>query len=64
MPTERELLLQLDILRTLLREATITIRRMNCGQRINTGAIPKRIELAVTEAKEVAGVALSILGSA
>ena len=53
MGNQRGLLLQIDILRTLLREAATTIRRMNLGQRIETEPILKPIGLAITEAKEL-----------
>lgn len=57
MSIDRELTIYIDILRTLLREAATTIRRLKRGQRVDTEDILKRIGLEVREAKEVAGEA-------
>lgn len=57
MSIDRELIPQINILRTCLRETATTIRRLKRGQRVDTEDILKRIGLEVREAKEVAGEA-------
>lgn len=56
MPTEREkeLRLQVDLLRTNLRKACETIRRMNRGQKVHTRELLVRFGKAIGETKDVA----------
>ena len=53
MPTERELILQIDILGTGLREAMTTVRRTERGQKVDKRELLARWGKTVTGAKEL-----------
>jgi hypothetical protein len=53
MPTDSELTIQIDILRTCLREAMTTVRRLECGQKVGKRELLARWAEVVIASREL-----------